>query len=223
MSLSWGSAVGAGVVFKDGADVCAVGAGVGVKDGARVCGKVRSSAGLGEVSWFLATMRHALPTSRRQQSLRRPMTFPRCRTDDGHSNGPAPPRTTIIVVPVRPCCGSSSPFIGTCRFKKSFNKCDATSGPVEQARNDRLGSVGGSRARLPAAWAERAVHGAPATRHCTYHLRDRRATGSEPGCARRARSAACARQLHRASGGSAPPWLRFVATGASLLARRRFE
>jgi hypothetical protein len=67
-------------------------------------------------------------------------------------------------------------------FKKAL-KCDAscrgvgTSGPVEQARNDRLGSVGGSRAvtraRLPAAWAERAVHGTPATRHCTYHLRDR--------------------------------------------------
>ena len=43
-------------------------------------------------------------------------------------------------------------------------------GPAEvaQARNnDRLGSVGGSRARLLAAWAERAAHGTQATRHCT--------------------------------------------------------
>ena len=39
---------------------------------------------------------------------------------------------------------------------------------VAQARNnDRLGSVGGSRARLLAAWAERAAHGTQATRHCT--------------------------------------------------------
>ena len=39
---------------------------------------------------------------------------------------------------------------------------------VAQARNnDRLGSVGGSRTRLLAAWAERAAHGTQATRHCT--------------------------------------------------------
>ena len=43
-------------------------------------------------------------------------------------------------------------------------------GPAEvaQARNnDRLGSVGGLRARLLDAWAERAAHGTQATRHCT--------------------------------------------------------
>jgi hypothetical protein len=42
--------------------------------------------------------------------------------------------------------------------------------PAEVAQagnNDRLGSVGGSRARLPATWAERAAHGTQATRHCT--------------------------------------------------------
>ena len=50
-------------------------------------------------------------------------------------------------------------------------RCQAAHpGPAEvaQARNnDRLGSVGGSRARLLAAWAERAAHGTQATRHCT--------------------------------------------------------
>ncbi len=50
-------------------------------------------------------------------------------------------------------------------------RCQAAHpGPAEvaQARNnDRLGSVGGSGARLLAAWAERAAHGTQATRHCT--------------------------------------------------------
>ena len=90
-------------------------------------------------------------------------------------------------------------------------------GPAEvaQARNnDHLGLVGGSRARLPAAWWDISCARHPGnTPLHAGHRRDR-LSRSEPGCARRARSAARAYELFRASGGSVPQWLRFVATGA---------